>query len=83
MTLPPFSGSKKFPPKSLSNISSTSPTVIAGKANKMSPEVTKVVQANRGIRINVIPGALMLMMVTRKLIPPIRVPMPEICRPMT
>lgn len=44
-------------------------------------EVIKVAQANIGIRMKDIPGARIVMMVARKLIPPIRVPRPAICSP--
>jgi len=82
-TFPPAATSKKFARNSRSNISSTSPTVIAGKANRINSDVINDAHVNIGIRMNVMPGARILMIVTRKLMPPIREPIPEICRPST
>ncbi|MNN44099.1 hypothetical protein D3C81_1583770 [compost metagenome] len=62
-------------------MSSTNPTVIAGKANRIIADVTNDVQVNIGIRIKDIPGARIVMIVARKLMPPISVPRPAICRP--
>lgn len=81
--VPPKAGLKKLVPNKRSNISSANPTVNGGKANKISEEVTNVVHVNIGIRIYVIPGARILIIVTRKLIPPISVPIPDICNPST
>ncbi|MNR64757.1 hypothetical protein D3C85_1875090 [compost metagenome] len=49
--LPPVSGLKKLAPRIRSKVRRTSPTVIAGKANRIIAEVIKVAQANMGIRI--------------------------------
>ena len=45
---------------------------------KLNADVTNVVHVNIGIRMYVIPGARILIIVTRKLIPPINVPIPDI-----
>ncbi|MNL76637.1 hypothetical protein D3C87_2026350 [compost metagenome] len=81
--LPPLAASKMAPPKTRSNISKTRATVIAGKARTIKPEVTKADHVNIGKRMYVRPGARMLIIVTRKLIPPISVPIPAICKPST
>ena len=80
MVLPPIATSKKFAPNIRSNIIKNNPTVNGGNANKINAEVTNVVHVNNGILIYVIPGARILIIVTRKLIPPINVPTPEICK---
>ena len=78
IVLPPAATLKKFAPNILSNVRRNKPTVSGGNANRINADATKVVQENIGIRIYVIPGARMLIMVTRKLIPPIKVPKPDI-----
>ncbi|NGY69576.1 hypothetical protein F6Y04_01100 [Bacillus megaterium] len=50
-------------------------------ANKISADATNVAHVNIGMRINVMPGARMLMIVTRKLDGTHDVPKPEICSP--
>ena len=59
------------------------PTVSGGNANKIKAEATNVVHVKSGSLMYVMPGALMLMIVARKLIPAISVPIPAICRPRT
>ena len=54
------------------------PTVKGGKASRMSAETMSAIQVKSGIRMNVIPGALMLRIVTRKFSPPAIDPTPEI-----
>ena len=49
-----------------------------GNANKMSADATNVVHVNSGNLIYVKPGALILIIVARKLIPAISVPKPDI-----
>lgn len=83
IVFPPSAGLKKLVPNKRSNIKSPNPTVNGGKANNINEDVTNVVHVNIGIRIYVIPGARILIMVTRKLMPPINVPIPEICKPST
>ena len=73
--------SKKFAPNIRSNINRNNPTVSGGNANKINADATNVVHVNNGIRIYVIPGARILIIVTRKLIPAINVPNPDICNP--
>ena len=80
---PPSATLKKFVPNIRSNIKRPNPTVNGGNANKISADVTNVVHVNIGMRMYVIPGARILIIVTRKLIPPINVPIPEICKPST
>ncbi len=58
-----------------------SATVIAGKASTSRNWVTKLIQTNTGIRMRVMPGARMLMIVTRKLKPASIDERPRICRP--
>ena len=57
---------KKWVPKLRSITSSSNPTVMTGKARTSSRDVMRVIQTKTGMRINVMPGALMLMMVTVK-----------------
>ena len=74
---------KESCPNIRSNIKRTILLLNGGKANKISADVTNVVHVNIGMRIYVIPGARILIIVTRKLIPPINVPVPDICKPST
>ena len=67
-------------PKKRSNNSNVSATVMTGNASTISIEVTKVIQMKRGNLINDIPGALMLIIVTRKLNAAAREAMPRICK---
>ena len=81
MVLPPPATLKKFAPKRRSNVNKNNPIASGVKANRIKVDAINVVQVNNGIRINVIPGARILMMVTRKLMPDIKVPKPAICNP--
>jgi len=49
-----------------------------GKAKMMRMLVSSAVQVNSGIRMSFMPGARILMMVTRKLMPVRSVPTPDI-----
>ena len=60
-----------------------SPTVRAGNARRTSATVTSIVHTNIGMRMNVMPGARMLTIVTPKLIPLIKVEVPSIRSPTT
>ena len=62
-------------------MSRMSATVMAGKASTIRNWVTKLIQMKTGMRIRVMPGARMLMIVTRKLKPASIDEMPRICRP--
>ncbi|MCY1440423.1 hypothetical protein D9M71_566980 [compost metagenome] len=81
--LPPIVWSKKLPPNIRSNNIINKPIVNGGNANKIKALDTRAVQVNNGIRINVIPGARIVIIVTIKLRPEINVPAPEICKPRT
>ena len=81
MGSPPPAGTKKCVPKKRSNMSSTSATVITGKAVITRNWVTSVIQLNTGRRIIFIPGARMLRIVTMKLKPAASDAMPRIWRP--
>ena len=70
-------------PKARSNINSMRATVITGNASTSRNEVTKVIQTNKGIRISVMPGARMLMMVTKKLKAAAREEIPSSSSPTT
>ena len=74
----PAAASKKLEPNIRSNIIRTKPTVSGGKAKRIRAETTNVDHVNIGIRIYVIPGVRILTIVTRKLIPAIKVPIPDI-----
>ena len=65
--------------KILSVVNSANVTVNTGKAKITINAVIKVVTVNIGISINFIVGVLHLSIVTKKLIPVISVPIPEIC----
>ena len=54
---------------------------MAGKANTSRNDVMSVIQVKIGIRISDMPGARMLMIVTRKLNAPASDATPRICRP--
>src|SRR5699024_11750413 len=77
IVFPPRVTSKNAVPNIRSNMSKNKLIVKAGNANKMSTLVIKVAHVNIGIRMYVIPGARMLTMVAKKLIPPINVPEPR------
>ncbi|MNP16603.1 hypothetical protein D3C76_1090070 [compost metagenome] len=79
--LPPRSSVKKCAPANLSRNNNASVTVKIGKANKIMIQVENTDHVNIGIFIHFMPGARILMMVTRKLIPVAREPIPEICIP--
>ena len=81
IVFPPAATLKKFAPNIRSNVSMNNATVSGGNAKRISADVTNVVHVNIGILIYVMPGARILIMVTRKLIPPIKVPNPDICDP--
>ena len=51
---------------------------MAGNANRIMAEVMNAVHVNIGILMKDMPGARIVMMVARKLIPPINVPRPAI-----
>src|SRR6266508_411910 len=64
----PFSEtSKKFVCMTLSNITKNCDPAMNGVATTTSSDVVKFAQTSSGIRQNVIPGARMVMIVTRKL----------------
>ena len=79
-TLPPLATLKKLNMKYLSKVSSINATVITGKANTKRIAVMKLIQVNKGNRIIVIPGALMLIIVTIKLNEAAREAIPSICK---
>ena len=58
-----------------------SATAITGIANNRRKEVTSDIQMNTGMRINVIPGARMLMIVVMKLTAPASDAIPRVWRP--
>src|SRR4051795_1908127 len=66
-TYPPFAGSKKWVCMTRSNITKNCDPAMNGVATTTSIEVVKFAQTRSGIRQNVIPGARMVMIVTRKL----------------
>ena len=76
--LPPMALVKKWNPAVRSSASMTQATVKAGNAKIISTLVTSTVQVNSGRRSSVMPGARHLMMVTRKLMPVMVEPIPEI-----
>ncbi len=51
---------------------------MTGIANRIKKDVTSVIHTNTGIRMSVMPGALMLMMVMIKLTAPATEAMPRI-----
>ena len=57
------------------------PIVIAGNENRIKTEVTSVAQQKSGMRLNVMPGARMLRIVTMKFSPPAIEAIPRIERP--
>src|SRR3954464_15019776 len=66
-TSPPCDGSKKCVPSARSNSTMNCDPAMNGVAMTTSSEVVKFAQASSGMRQNVMPGARMVMMVTRKL----------------
>lgn len=53
------------------------PTVSGGNANKINAEATNVVHVNKGSLIYVMPGALMLIIVAKKVNPGYQRPEPR------
>ena len=78
MKLPPRSAVKKCMPNRRSSISSDVTTVSGGNAITMMMLAKKTVHTNTVMRMNVMPGARRLMIVTRKLIADIVLPHPAI-----
>ncbi|MOA07735.1 hypothetical protein D3C78_1274510 [compost metagenome] len=78
ISIPPLAIVKNWDPNSRSNIINARATVNTGKANTMITFVINTDQVNIGIFIKVMPGARILRIVAIKLIPVIRVPIPEI-----
>ena len=76
--LPPAPLVKKCMPSVRSSMSMPQATVRAGKAKIMSRLVTNTVQVNSGMRKRYMPGRAHLMIVTRKLMPVMVEPTPEI-----
>jgi len=70
---------KKLVPMKRSNISSTSATVITGKAKIMRKLVTSTIQTKTGMRMSDRPGARMFRMVTMKLKAAASEATPRIC----
>src|SRR3954449_5922744 len=66
-TSPPCEGSKKWVPSARSNSTMNCDPAMNGVAMTTSSEVVKFAHASSGMRQNVMPGARMVMMVTRKL----------------
>ena len=77
IAFPPALVVKKCIPNNLSRLSRVMVAVKIGKTVTTKIMLHKDVQVNMGIRIRVIPGALILRIVTIKLIPPIVVPIPD------
>ena len=69
ISIPPFVVEKNCVPKRRSNIICASETVKVGNANNIMTHVIRADQVNMGIFQIDIPGALILIMVTMKLIP--------------
>ena len=78
----PAAGSKNGAPKSRSNISRNSATVITGRANSSRNWVMSSIQVSTGMRIRVMPGARMFRQVTIRLMDETSEARPRICRPM-
>ena len=76
--LPPPPLVKKCMPSVRSSTSIAHTTVRAGKAKVIRTLEHKAVQVNSGMRMNVMPGARCLKMVTMKLMPVSVEPMPLI-----
>ncbi|MNW68335.1 hypothetical protein D3C74_470780 [compost metagenome] len=72
---------KKCAPANLSRKSNASVTVKIGNANKIMIQVENTDHVNIGSFIHFMPGARILMMVTIKLIPVAREPIPDIWIP--
>src|SRR5438874_2225188 len=65
--IPPLDGSKKWVPSVRSNSTKNCDPAMNGVAMTTSSDVVKFAHTSSGMRQNVIPGARMVMMVTRKL----------------
>src|SRR3954463_5320629 len=65
-TSPPCEGSKKCVPSARSKSRKNCEPAMNGVAITTSSDVVKFAQTSKGIRQNVIPGARMVMIVTRK-----------------
>src|SRR5213080_4772290 len=65
-TSPPCEGSKKCVPSARSNSTKNCDPAMNGVAITTSSEVVKFAHASSGMRQNVMPGARMVMIVTRK-----------------
>jgi hypothetical protein len=77
MASPPFAGSKKCIPTRRSSSSITLAAVRDGRANTTEKEVARMAHTNSGIRLNDIPGARSLKIVTMKLMAPAVVEIPR------
>src|SRR5919199_6340367 len=66
-TSPPCAGSKKWVPSVRSNSTKNCEPAMNGVAITTSSEVVKLAHTSSGMRQNVIPGARIVMIVTRKL----------------
>src|SRR5438046_7630449 len=66
-TSPPCEGSKKCVPSARSNSTKNCDPAMNGVAITTSSEVVKFAQTSSGMRQNVMPGARIVMIVTRKL----------------
>ncbi|MNG03533.1 hypothetical protein D3C84_866190 [compost metagenome] len=79
--LPPASKVKKCAPRNRSKNSSAIVTVRIGKANKIMRQLDRTDHVNIGIFISFMPGARIFKIVTTKLMPVAREPIPEIWMP--
>ncbi len=78
---PPITGLKKCVPYSLSNCNWIKATVITGKAKTIKTFTTAVIHIKTGSFINDIPGALIFIIVVRKLNPAANEAIPRTWRP--
>src|SRR5687768_5925814 len=81
MGLPPSRGSKKLVPRLRSVKSIVRTPASTGVAKTTSTEVTMIIQTKIGIRARVMPGARIVITVTRKLIAPPTEEIPRIWTP--
>src|SRR5690606_8627580 len=77
----PAAGTKNNVPNVLSRITSTSAMVSGGNAKMIMNDVTSIIHTNTGMRMNVMPGARMLTMVTMRFMAVAVVPTPDMNRP--
>ena len=77
----PIATLKKLASNVRSKLRSTRATVMTGKAKSSKNWTTRIIQVKTGIRSMVIPGALILTIVTMRLIEPTREAMPTIWSP--